>query len=79
MAVYHVLKPGGWHLQAANIIAFGIIPFLFGSMLFWIEISHNVLLSSPMDLVVNPLDESVLVLPMHQVNPKGTTFTLHTP
>jgi hypothetical protein len=40
MAVNHIVEPGSGHLETADTVAIGVNPALFGSVLFWIEISH---------------------------------------
>ncbi len=78
MAMYHVLEPGGGHLEPANIITFGIISLLFGSMLFSVEIYHMSSCPALLRKVTICLDDWGIVFLMHQYSftPAYTTFSL---
>jgi len=66
MAVYHVIEPGSGHFESADIIVVGIIPSLFGSVFFWVEISHTCSYPALLHIMAKRLDDGVLVTRTYQ-------------
>jgi hypothetical protein len=70
MAVNHIVEPGSGHLETADTVAVGVNPALFGSVLFWIEISHvRILLFLHRFTQSQRQGASILVIMKYQVSP----------